>query len=91
MSTQQPLQLQPLQRIKTFAFHVLDKYETFWMEHHKWLEEKGYMLRPRYRPGWVPSWDVDDTTLFPYDLEDAIPCRVCSFSLPTPNFNINVV
>ena len=27
------------------------------MEHQKWLEEKGYMLRPRYRPGWVPSWE----------------------------------
>ncbi|KAJ3480772.1 hypothetical protein NLI96_g8117 [Meripilus lineatus] len=35
----------------------LDKYEIFWMEHQKWLEEKGYMLRPRYRPGWVPSWE----------------------------------
>ena len=30
--------------------------EVWWRDHQKWLAEKGYMLRPRYRPGWVPSW-----------------------------------
>lgn len=30
--------------------------ETWWRDHQKWLEEQGYMLRPRYRPGWTPSW-----------------------------------
>ena len=30
--------------------------ETFWREHQVWLESCGYMLRPRYRPGWEPSW-----------------------------------
>ena len=30
--------------------------EVFWRDHQIWLFEKGYMLRPRYRPGWVPSW-----------------------------------
>ncbi|KAI0368266.1 hypothetical protein BV20DRAFT_1022672 [Pilatotrama ljubarskyi] len=34
----------------------LSSQEIFWRDHQKWLEERGYMLRPRYRPGWVPSW-----------------------------------
>jgi hypothetical protein len=35
---------------------VLDRSELFWSRHQKWLEGCGYMLRPRYLPGWVPSW-----------------------------------
>ena len=38
-------------------FYGLESNEAWWMEHQKWLEEKGYMLRPRYRPEWVPSWE----------------------------------
>ncbi|KAK7681804.1 hypothetical protein QCA50_015151 [Cerrena zonata] len=30
--------------------------EVFWRDHQVWLAERGYMLRPRYRPDWVPSW-----------------------------------
>jgi len=30
--------------------------EVFWCQHQPWLESCGYMLRPRYRLGWVPSW-----------------------------------
>ncbi|KAK7692291.1 hypothetical protein QCA50_003916 [Cerrena zonata] len=30
--------------------------EVWWRDHQVWLAERGYMLRPRYRPGWVPSW-----------------------------------
>ena len=35
---------------------VLDITELVWSERQKWLEECGYMLRPRYVQGWVPSW-----------------------------------
>jgi hypothetical protein len=35
---------------------VLVSDELFWSDHQKWLEERGYMLRQRYLPGWVPSW-----------------------------------
>lgn len=35
---------------------VLSEDEVFWRDHQQYLESKGYMLRPRYRPGWVPSW-----------------------------------
>ncbi|KZT10865.1 uncharacterized protein LAESUDRAFT_721252 [Laetiporus sulphureus 93-53] len=30
--------------------------EHFWRDHYQWLEECGYRLRPRYKPGWIPSW-----------------------------------
>lgn len=91
-STKQPLQLlQPLQKFEPFAFHKLDEFETFWMEHQQWLEEKGYMLRPRYRPGWVPSWDINDEDVWPYDVEDAIPCHVRCFSSIISENKIHVV
>lgn len=78
MSAQEPVKLlQPLQKFQRFPFHTLDKFETFWMEHQQWLEDKGYMLRPRFRRGWVPSWDVDDARVMPYSVEDSILLRVC--------------
>ena len=30
-------------------------HETFWRDHQVWLQKKGYILRPRYHPDWVPS------------------------------------
>ena len=30
--------------------------EFFWREHQTWLAGCGYMLRPRYRNDWEPSW-----------------------------------
>ncbi|KAN0105408.1 Protein kinase-like domain containing protein [Russula decolorans] len=30
--------------------------EKWWVERQEALERAGYMLRPRYRPGWQPSW-----------------------------------
>ena len=30
--------------------------EGWWVERQKALEQAGYMLRPRFRPGWQPSW-----------------------------------
>ncbi len=30
--------------------------EFFWREHQRWLADTGYMLRPRYREDWQPSW-----------------------------------
>jgi len=45
--------------------------EGWWVERQEALEAVGYMLRPRYRPGWEPSWlatnkdfcDVEDGQL----------------------------
>ncbi|TBU31692.1 kinase-like domain-containing protein [Dichomitus squalens] len=30
--------------------------EIYWRDHHDWLQQRGYMLRPRYKPDWKPSW-----------------------------------
>ena len=30
--------------------------EYLWRDHQTWLAESGYMLRPRYRMDWEPSW-----------------------------------
>ena len=34
----------------------LGEHEAWWAERQEALEAAGYMLRPRYRPGWIPSW-----------------------------------
>lgn len=48
--------------------------ETVWRDHSEWLKTQGYMLRPRYRVGWVPEWKGKDMSV--YDYEDAIPMKV---------------
>ncbi|KAI0643709.1 hypothetical protein C8Q79DRAFT_1120660 [Trametes meyenii] len=35
---------------------MLTTYEAYWRELCAHLEASGYLLRPRYRPGWQPSW-----------------------------------
>ncbi|KAJ7252088.1 hypothetical protein B0H12DRAFT_1202638 [Mycena haematopus] len=47
--------------------------EIFWRDHQVWLQECGYMLRPRYRPDWVPSWL--GTEKDPEDFEDDLPIK----------------
>ena len=34
----------------------LDDHEVSWRDRQQWLSEHGYMLRPRYRTDWKPSW-----------------------------------
>ncbi|KAH9920140.1 uncharacterized protein B0H18DRAFT_1025296 [Fomitopsis serialis] len=31
-------------------------HEQYWHNRQPWLQERGYMLRPRYRTDWKPSW-----------------------------------
>jgi hypothetical protein len=49
---------------------VLIPIEAFWRGHQKWLQDCGYMLRPRYVPGWQPSWIGKSGKLIP-EYEDA--------------------
>jgi hypothetical protein len=42
--------------------------EAWWVSRQEVLEQAGYMLRPRYRPGWTPSWA--GTSKFYQDFED---------------------
>lgn len=46
----------------------LRDHEFYWRERQAWLAEQGYMLRPRYRPDWKPSWH--DSGQFFFDCED---------------------
>lgn len=46
----------------------LTRQERVWAGRQTWLEEAGYMLRPRYRPDWAPSWT--NTKKWYYDCED---------------------
>ncbi|KAG1801886.1 uncharacterized protein BJ212DRAFT_1571223 [Suillus subaureus] len=34
----------------------LTENEIWWRDHYNFLNEKGYKLRNRYSPDWVPSW-----------------------------------
>ncbi|KAL5536407.1 hypothetical protein ACEPAF_229 [Sanghuangporus sanghuang] len=47
----------------------LNESEQWWMERSEFLESSGYRLRPRFRRGWVPSWQ--NTGRNPLDFEDA--------------------
>ena len=48
--------------------------EIFWRDHQVWLAERGYMLRPRYKPGWKPSWDGEGKAWRHH--EDGVVARV---------------
>ena len=32
--------------------------EEWWRQRSELFERRGYRMRPRFRPGWVPSWQV---------------------------------
>ncbi|TBU31687.1 hypothetical protein BD311DRAFT_656397 [Dichomitus squalens] len=51
------------------ALEKLTKPEEWWRDRQAWLAERGYMLRPRYRPGWTPSWKAHPD-VFPWKFED---------------------
>ncbi|KAI9069043.1 hypothetical protein FKP32DRAFT_1617742 [Trametes sanguinea] len=52
------------------GIYDLAPQEVFWQERYRYLEEHGYLLRPRYKPGWKPSWT--GTNLNPTFCEDSI-------------------
>ncbi|KAJ3874225.1 kinase-like domain-containing protein [Lentinula edodes] len=54
-------------------------FEIFWRDHYDWLKDRGYLLRPRYRPGWVASW-IGTTTEAPR----------CEDNLVQPLFPLNL-
>ncbi|OCH83830.1 hypothetical protein OBBRIDRAFT_892117 [Obba rivulosa] len=44
--------------------------EIWWRDHQPWLQERGYSLRPRYMPDWIPSWK--GTTKLWFRCEDGL-------------------
>ena len=53
---------------------ALGNIEQKWRDRHEMLEKEGYMLRPRLRPGWTPSWSQSGKS--PLECEDAEPLPV---------------
>ncbi|QRV72204.1 kinase domain protein [Ceratobasidium sp. AG-Ba] len=50
--------------------------EQRWVSFQPYLQSKGYQLRPRYQPDWVPSWTI--TGADPLECEDStnvVPLR----------------
>ncbi|KAF7357870.1 Protein kinase domain-containing protein [Mycena venus] len=45
-------------------------FEFFWRDHYSGLKDAGYLLCPRYSPGWSAPWK--NTTKFPLDFEDNV-------------------
>jgi len=50
---------------------VLRDSEVFWRDHQKWLQNCGYMVRPRYMPDWKASWIDKGGSKLDIDYEDA--------------------
>lgn len=50
---------------------TLNESEQVWVSRYEALKERGYLLRPRYRPGWVPTWHRDPS-ISPYVAEDGV-------------------
>ena len=50
-------------------FYDLATDEEKWRDRYLFLPSCGLELRPRYRPGWIPSWR--STNLLPEDCEDS--------------------
>ncbi|KAI0773746.1 kinase-like domain-containing protein [Fomes fomentarius] len=40
--------------------------EIYWRDRQEFFLSHGYMFRPRYRPGWIPSWRRDPTVKILY-------------------------
>lgn len=49
--------------------------ERWWVRRQPFLEERGYMLRPRYRPGWVASWQAEVDDYHDYEDGEILPVR----------------
>lgn len=55
------------------AYTPLSPAECFWRDHQIWLASRGYMLRPRYMPHWIPSWEIQGKgRSWYYKCEDAL-------------------
>ena len=57
----------------------IGRIEIWWVERQEALEKAGYMLRPRFRPGWRPSWTGTKKQYL--DFEDGHRIRVSVPSL----------
>ncbi|KAJ6525875.1 hypothetical protein DFH09DRAFT_1095431 [Mycena vulgaris] len=56
---------------ENIAAGLLETYEVYWRDHYSWLQDCGYLLRPRYSPDWSPPW-LGNTTKTPADFEEGV-------------------
>jgi len=53
----------------------LSDHEVMWRDRQPFLESKGYMLRPRLRPGWTPSWLATGKSRLYFEDSARLPLR----------------
>ena len=58
---------------------TLVKSEEWWRDHYYDILERGYKLRPRYHPRWVPSWNESKKDFFSVEDGQAIIVRSMVF------------
>lgn len=56
----------------------LDPREVWWRDRYEQLNNRGYLLRPRYSPQWTPSWKTSNREWT--DSEDGKRLKVRKFS-----------
>ncbi|KZV68675.1 hypothetical protein PENSPDRAFT_609710 [Peniophora sp. CONT] len=57
------------------AFGELLGYEAAWRDRQAFLQAQGYMLRPRLRPNWVPSWRKSPAAIIESEDGVVLPMR----------------
>jgi hypothetical protein len=60
----------------------LTQMEKQWAYYQPFLAERGYMLRPRYRPGWDPA--MLNSQQFPWKAEESLSACVRLLRSQTP-------
>ena len=74
----QSMDLAELEAVYSKMLATLQDDEKSWVARQEFLQERGYMLRPRFRPGWVPSWTIDKSV----DME----CAEDGIALPVSTY-----
>jgi hypothetical protein len=80
---------EPVAMNLTTAEGGLDGIEIrYWRNNYEWLRDRGYQLRPRYSPDWIPSWI--GTTKPHWNFEDGVNLVVRSLNLSLHRFSFEV-
>ncbi|KAF6752112.1 hypothetical protein DFP72DRAFT_850285 [Ephemerocybe angulata] len=62
---------------------LLMSYEEVWVESYYFLEQRGYRLRRRYHPSWIPSWilkPVQSGSIFNEDALQSVRISSCVYT-----------
>ncbi|KAG1767446.1 hypothetical protein EDD22DRAFT_875898 [Suillus occidentalis] len=55
---------------------ALSPSEVWWCKQYQWLKAQGYLLRRRYAPEWVPSWDSSQRDPFTCEDDQVLEVRL---------------